>query len=437
MKAKLQPLYFKSGMDDEFKSHLDMIREFLKDEACIIEPLELGKPVKDADAIIFPQLIGDAFKQVNLLEKIKLPFLVTTSDFGAVNVWDWEIVTFLKAEGLKVFAPYNLDLTKKICKSLALKRDMKKTKFLVFQDNPGVGLQAEIFKRFYWWEERCEKSIKEKFGISIVKKSFKELSEKAKKISDSLAAEVANHKKIPKEGVSDNALLSAYKIYLAVKEEVEKDPDIKGAGINCLNESFYSDTTPCLAWSLLYEEKNLVWACEADTMALMTMYLIHKSIGADIIMSNIYPFLMGMAALKHERIEKFPEIDEPENHLLVVHCGYFGLTPKCMATEWTLRKKILAIVDENATVIDAKLPPGNIVITKLHPKLDKLMVAQGILENYVQYPGSDCRNGAVIKVKDGYRLMDLFYSHHNCIVVGDKSEDLKYMAKVFDLDIIS
>jgi hypothetical protein len=65
------------------------------------------------------------------------------------------------------------------------------------------------------------------------------------------------------------------------------------------------------------------------------------------------------------------------------------------------------------------------------------MVAQGILENYVQYPGSDCRNGAVIKVKDGYRLMDLFYSHHNCIVVGDKSEDLKYMAKVFDLDIIS
>jgi hypothetical protein len=154
-------------------------------------------------------------------------------------------------------------------------------------------------------------------------------------------------------------------------------------------------------------------------------------------MSNIYPFLMGMAALKHERIEKFPEIDEPENHLLVVHCGYFGLTPKCMATEWTLRKKILAIVDENATVIDAKLPPGNIVITKLHPKLDKLMVAQGILENYVQYPGSDCRNGAVIKVKDGYRLMDLFYSHHNCIVVGDKSEDLKYMAKVFDLDIIS
>lgn len=436
MKVILQPLYFKSGIDDEFKSHLDMIRDFLKDEACIVEPLELGKPVKDVDAVIFPQLIGDAFKQVDLLKKIKLPLLVATSDFGTVNMWDWEIVTFLKSEGLKVFAPYSLGLTKSICRSLALKRELKKTKFLVFQDNPSVGMQAEIFKRFYWWEERCERSIKEKFGVSVVKKSFKELAEKAKKISDSLALEVAKNKMININGVSNNALLAAYKMYLAIKEEVERDPDIKGAGINCLNESFYSDTTPCLAWSLLYEEKGLVWSCEADTISLLTMYLIKKSIGADIIMSNIYPFLMGMAALKHEKIEKFPEVDEPENYLLIVHCGYFGLIPECMASEWTLRKKVLAIVDKNATVIDARLPLGKVVITKLHPDLNEIMVTTGKLENYVQYPGSDCRNGGLIKVKDGYRLMDLFYSHHNCIVVGDKSEDLKYMSKVFDIDIV-
>ena len=164
MKAILQPLYFKSGMDDEFKSHLDMMRVYLKDEANLLEPLKLGGTIKDADAVIFPQLTGEAFGEVDLLKKIKLPLLVTTSDFGTVNMWDWEIVTFLKTKGLKVFAPYSLDLTKTICRSLALKRDMKNTKFLVFQDNPGIGMQAEIFKRFYWWEEICTKSIKEKFG---------------------------------------------------------------------------------------------------------------------------------------------------------------------------------------------------------------------------------------------------------------------------------
>ena len=437
MKAILQPLYFKSGMDDEFKSHLDLMHKFLKDEADFNEPIEVGKPMKDADAVILPQLLGDAFKQIDLLKRIKLPLLVATSDFGTVNMWDWEIVTFLKAESLKVFAPYSFDLTKKLCKSFALKREMKKTKFLVFQDNPGAGMQAEIFKRFYWWEERCQEAIKEKFGISIVKKSFKELAEKAKKISDAEAAQTAEQKRIPYEGVSERALLSAYKMYLAIKEEIENDSDIKGAGINCLNESFYSDTTPCLAWSLLYEEKGLLWSCEADTMSLATMYLIQKSIDVDLVMSNIYPFLMGMAALKHERIDKFPEVEEPQNHLLVVHCGYFGVVPRCIASEWTLRKKVLAIVDENATAIDARLPLGEVVLTKLHPNLDKLMVVKGVLENYIQYPGSDCRNGALIKVEDGYRLMDLFYSHHNCIIVGNKTEDLKFIAKVFDIEIVS
>jgi hypothetical protein len=436
MKAILRPVHFKSGMDDEFNNHLKLMKELLKDEADILKPVMLGKAVGDVDGIIFPQLLGDAFRYVNLLKKINLPLLITTSDFGAVNMWDWEIVTFLKSAGLNVFAPYNLELTKKICASLALKRDMKKTKFLVFQDNPGVGMQAEIFKRFYWWEERSERLMREKFGVKLVKKSFKRLAARAKKIPDKLAAAESKKWGIPTEGVSERALNSAYKIYLAVKEEIEKDPAIKGAGINCLNESFHSDTTPCLAWSILYEEKGLVWACEADTMSLMTKYIINKSIDADIIMSNVYPFLMGMAALKHERIEKFPEVDEPENHLLIAHCGYFGLTPRCMAEEWTLKEKVLAIVDKNATVIDARLPSGDVTITKLHPDMDRLLATPGKLSGYVQYPGSDCRNGGIIKVEDGYRMMELFFSHHSCIAVGNKAEELKFMARVFDLEIV-
>ena len=33
-------------------------------------------------------------------------------------------------------------------------------------------------------------------------------------------------------------------------------------------------------------------------------------------MTNLYPFLMGQAALAHERIPHFPAVDEPENHIL-------------------------------------------------------------------------------------------------------------------------
>ena len=122
------------------------------------------------------------------LKRITLPVLVLTSDFGTVNMWDWEIVTFMKSSGMNAFTPYDLEQTQTICRALALKREMKEVKFLVFQDRPGVGgQQAEIFKRFWWWEDRSAELIREKFGIRIVKKSFKKLGEAAKKIGDAEA----------------------------------------------------------------------------------------------------------------------------------------------------------------------------------------------------------------------------------------------------------
>ena len=436
MKAKLVPIHFKYEMDKDFKIQNKNLTALLSDVADISEPVLLGSKLPKADAVIFPQLLGDAFKQIDKLKKINLPFLVTTSEFGTVDMWDWEIVSYMRSEGLKTFAPYNIDLTKKICKGLALKREMKKTKFLVFQDNPGTGgLEADIFKRFYWWEDKYENLLKNKFGISLVKKSFKELGEQVKEIPDSEAEKVIKNWDIKTEGITSKALNSAVKIYIKIKEEIEKDPSIKGAGINCLNESFYSDTTPCLAWNMLYEEKKIIWACEADTLSLLTNYIINKSLDAPVMMSNVYPFLIGLTALKHEKIDKFPQVNEPENHVLVVHCGYFGVVPESFCTNWTLKPKVLEMVNDNATAIDARMPKGEVTITKLDPTLTKIMVVEGDIEDYVQYPGSDCRNGALIKVANGYKLMNAFYSHHNCLVSGHRLPEMENIAEIFDLRI--
>ncbi len=439
MKAKLVPVYFPKSKNEDFDAQLENLKKLLTEHAEFLPPAALGQKLASdtsrADAVVFPQLVGDAYRQVSDIKKIKIPLLALTSEFGTVNMWDWEIVSFLKSQGCRTFSPYTLDLTKKICRTLALKRDMKKTKFLLFQDHPGEGMQGDIFKRFYWWEDRCADLIGKKFGITLKKKSFKKLGETARNIPDKEAREALKGWDIPTEGVSEKMLLSAVKIYLAVKAEVERDERIKGAGMNCLNESFFSDTTPCLAWNMLYEEKGLIWACEGDTMVLTTKYIIHKSLEVPIMMSNIYPFLMGMAALKHERIDKFPKVKEPENHLLVVHCGYLGVVPQSFATEWTLRPKVLAIVNDNATMIDAKFPEGDITLAKLHPSMKKLMVVEGVLEEYAQYPGSDCRNGAVVRIKDGHGVMDKFYSHHYLLMGGHRKVELKYMAEILDLEL--
>jgi L-fucose isomerase-like protein len=306
---------------------------------------------------------------------------------------------------------------------------------LVFQDNPGEGFQASIFKRFYWWEDECTQRMLSKFGVNINKLSFKELGEQAKLISDQEAEEAWRTRQIPTASLPAPAIRSAFKLYLAVRRAMASYANVGAVGINCLNESHFCDTTPCLAWSLLFEEQRLLWGCEADTVSMLTKYILYKSLAAPIMMTNLYPFLMGQAALKHERISDFPNVEKPENCLLVAHCGYLGVLPQSFATEWTLRPKVLAIVDANASAIDARLPAGAITLAKLDATMNRLSVVEGALEGYAQYPGSDCLNGGVIRVPDGRRLMEQLSSHHYLLMTGHHAADLRLVGKVFGLEI--
>jgi hypothetical protein len=436
MKARLVPVFFQSGRDEDFDTQVENLASLLENEADILEPVPLGKTLPQADAVVFPQLLGDAYRQLEEIRRIDLPLLVITSEFGTLSMWDWEIIAFLRSEGIETVTPYNVEQTRKLCTILTVKRQLSGSRFLVFQDNPGKGFQAEIFKRFYWWEDRCIELMKEKFGLTIEKRSFQALAESAASIPESETKKVLDHWAIPTTDLSQKALHSAVKLYSAVKREIDNDDTIAGVGINCLNESRFSDTTPCLLWHMLYEEQGLIWGCEADIMSMLTTYLVNKCLDAPVMMTNIYPFLMGMAALKHERISNFPEIvEEPHNHVLLAHCGYFGVVPGSFATEWTLRPPVLEIVDENAHAIDARFPTGEMTMIKLDPTLSKLMVLEGELKGYVQYPGSDCRNGAIVKINDGHRLVNSAYSHHQIIAAGHRLQEIELISKIMNLEI--
>ncbi|HNS32304.1 MAG TPA: hypothetical protein PKN36_04950 [bacterium] len=434
MKARLIPVYFKSAADEDFRKQLETLKQLLCCEAEFLKPVKLGSPMHGGDAAVFPQLLGEAYRRIEDFKKMKIPIMAITSEFGTMAMWDWEIVSFMKTEGIEILSPYNSCHTKILCKCLGVKGALRKVKFLVIQDDPGEGFQPEIFKRFFWWEDICTKRIKQKFGVTVVKKSFKEFGRKAKNIPDKHAEEVCGKWDIKTEGVDKKALYSAIKVYIAAREEVEKDSSIEGMGINCLNESRFSNTTPCLAWDMLFREKNIVWGCEADTLSLMTKYLAHRCLNAPIMMTNIYPSLMGMAPLKHEHIDFFPDVKDPDNCILLAHCGYLGIVPSSQAEEWTLRKKVLAIVDNNATAIDARMPMGPVTMAKLGPSMDKMLVADCSLEKYVQYPGSHCLNGAVLRVKDGHSIMKNASSHHQCLLTGKWINEIELMGKIFRID---
>ena len=436
MKARLVPLYFDPGRDGDFDTQLRVLKGLLAEEAEILDPVPLGGAVPEAEAVVFPQLLGEAYRRLEAFRTLRLPILIITSEFGTLSMWDWEIMTYLKAEGVATIGPHDVEQTKTLCKALGVKRELRETKFLVYQDNPGEGFQPAIFKRFYWWEDECTERMKGKFGVTIVKKSFRELGAAAKEVPDQEAEAVRKAWQVPAESVSEESLNSAAKLQVALARELDRDAAIRAVGINCLNESHFSDTTPCLAWNMLFEERGLIWGCEADTLSMLTKYILHKSLGVPVMMTNLYPFLLGQAALKHERIRGFPEVvDQPENHVLVAHCGYLGVVPRPFATDWVVRRKVLAIVDENATAIDARLPTGDVTLAKLHPDFDRMTVAQGSLKGYVQYPGSDCLNGGVIRVRDGRKLMDSLASHHYILMTGHRLADIRWLTRVFDLDV--
>ena len=434
MLAQVVPLYFKEGRDQDFDTQLDLLKRLLVEDVEFLPEVALGDPIPEADAVLFPQILGEAYRQLDDFRAIDVPILIITTEFGTMAMWDWEIIKYLRTESIEVIAPYNMDQTKNLARSLAVKRDLQSSKFLVYQDNPGEGFQPEIFKRFYWWETECTQRMMDKYGVTLEKKSFQEMATAAKNLDDGEAERAWDDwsDRIPLGKINDKQRNSALKIYLKLKEALDADDSIKAIGINCLNESHYSDTTPCLAWNMLYEEKKLIWGCEADTVAMLSKYLLNKSLDCPIMMTNMYPFLMGDAALKHEKIPYFPEVKgNPDNYILAAHCGYFGVVPQSFATDWSVESKVLAIVDENAIALDARMPEGAMTLAKLHPDLETISVIEGEIEKYIQYENSDCINGAVIRVNDGHQLVSSLSSHHYLILMGHRLPEIRQIAQVF------
>lgn len=439
MRAKIVPLYFKEGKTGKFQKQLQLLKTLLSDDADFLRPLALGDTLPECDAVVFPEILGEAYRSVEAFQTISVPILIITSEFATVSMWDWEISNYLSSKGVVTIAPYNIDQAKLYCRMIATKRQMAGSKFLIFQDNPGDGFQPDIFKSFFWWEDECTANIQKKFGVSIERRSLKALGKKAFKYSDADAKSIWEKWDYPTSpGFSEQMAIEAVKFYMALDNEIDSD-SIIGMGTNCLNESGFCSSTPCLAWDRLLEERGMLWACEGDTVSLATKFMLSKSLQKPLMMTNIYPFLMGMAALKHEKIPNFPEVEgNPDNHILLAHCGYFGLLPRSYSSDWTLREPVLEIVNPDAHMFDARMKTGPATVVKLDASLEKLMSVKANLKGYVQYDAtSDCRNGGVIEVSDGKVFMERTYSHHIILVEGDVSHELNALGKIMGLQIDS
>ena len=112
MRAKVVPLFFKEGRDQDFDTQLNLLKEILADYVEFYPEVGFGDPIPDADAVLFPQILGEAYRQLDDFKAIDIPILIITTQFGTMAMWDWEIITYLRSEGVEVIAPYNMEQTK-------------------------------------------------------------------------------------------------------------------------------------------------------------------------------------------------------------------------------------------------------------------------------------------------------------------------------------
>ncbi|MGD9736490.1 MAG: hypothetical protein AB7V58_12945 [Solirubrobacterales bacterium] len=435
---RLLPVHLEGRPKPSFRRQMEHLRERLGELVEWLPEAPIEDPVPaEASAVIVPDLSGVAYRKLAAFEAIDRPILIITSEFGTVSMWDWEIRDYLRRRGVATIAPTSLAEAHDVCRSLAVRETLASSSMLAYQDDLGAGMQPDIFKRFFWWEEECTQRIRERFGVTVEYRSFKELSARAAAVPEGRVREAAARidGAVPMAGLSERARGDALRLYVALGDDLDEAGGVIAAGINCLNESPSSTTTPCLAWNLLFEERGLMWGCEADLVSMLTQLIVDRSLQVPLMMSNLYPFLMGDAALKHEKIPYFPAVEEPENHVLVAHCGYLGVLPQRFSTAWTLRPPVLEIVDDNAHAIDALLPEGPTTLVKLASTVDTLVVSPAELTGYVQYEDSDCLNGAVIRVRDGRRFVERLPSHHSILASGDLWRRLELVGQVLDLGL--
>ncbi|MDR3106816.1 MAG: hypothetical protein LBU05_01255, partial [Bifidobacteriaceae bacterium] len=268
------PVYLEPGPSATFERIVTALRELTAGLVEWLAPTQISQApalLAEADAVVVPDFSGLVYHQLTCFKALApVPVILATSDHGTVFMWDWEGRDWLRRRGVPTLAPNSLVEFHDLARALAVRRELPGAKMLAYWDDLGAGQQPDIFKRFFWWEDECSDLLRSRLGVSVIKRSFRDLVARAAVIPAArIEAELARRTVGPVVGrLSRHAQDQAVRLKLALEDDLDETPGVIAAGVNCLNESDTSLTTPCFAWNQLFAERGLIWGCEADLTSM-------------------------------------------------------------------------------------------------------------------------------------------------------------------------
>ncbi len=173
---------------------------------------------------------------------------VVTSRFGTMSMWTGNRQLFARAR-IETISPYTLEQTRNICRALAVKRELRESKFWCFRITP-----AQVSSRRFSNASTGGKTMYTgqfaRFGIRIVRRALRRWLPRQRPSPIPKLKPSGHVKDRLNLAVSERDRNSALKIYLQVRRELDADPAIRGSASTASTSQHFSDTTPCLAWNI-------------------------------------------------------------------------------------------------------------------------------------------------------------------------------------------
>ena len=278
---RLLPVHLEARPKRPFHVQLEHLQQRLGDLVEWLAPAPIDAPLPpDASAVVVPDLSGVAYRKLDAFRAIDKPILVITSEFATVSMWDWEIRDFLRRRGVATVAPTSLQESEDICRALGVKETLAGARCSPTRTTSGRACSPTSSSASSGGRRSASgpctsasasRSSTAATGSSprVRPPSRKRASPRRPRIED----------RVPMLGLSPSAKADALRLYSALEDDLDASGRVIAAGINCLNESASSTTTPCLAWNLLFEDRGLLWGCEADLVSMLTEFIVNKCLG--------------------------------------------------------------------------------------------------------------------------------------------------------------
>ena len=260
--------------------------------------------------------------------------------------------------------------------------------------------------------------IRERFGVEVIKVDWSSMLERALKVGDEVVeSKVLELKKLfPVVEVGDEDLRKAVRIYYGLRGLVEElRLDALAVEARDMLVEDLRDYGPYLAVSLLSAE-GIPADYEVDVEAILTKLLVYKLTRRSSFMAN----------LTRVNLEK--------NSVTLSHCT----VPLDMID--VSKSRLTTYFETGRTVaIRGKMREGErVTILRLGgPKLDRMLVAKGVIVNGDIGDPSLCRTQIEVKIEGNpMMLIEESIGNHMIVVYGDLSKELEALARIAKITLL-